>query len=337
MVKKRKFYDSSEQLKFEFLSPNEPISQSEVVKRSLPSQGEKVPEGVAVAPRRRILRLGFTHFSHVKTNEGTLQHHTVEDLRELIGSPAQTFAPKHALPTWGPFVATDNRRRSDGVIGLSTLVFDIDDPWVDWDSLVRTTGTVFEDEAFGLHSSYSARERAIKSRLLVPLHRPVTPDEHARLWKAVVDALQSAGVVCDPACKDAARVYFEPVIPPSGFYKSHWKEGLLLDCAACLERLPPALPPLPRASVSTTEHVSSAYADRALESECDLVRTAKEGNRNKTLHRAACSLLREELGLCPEDITPPLLDAAGECGLEEGEALSAIASAVRKVAKGEIS
>lgn len=76
----------------------------------------------------------------------------------------------------------------------------------------------------------------------------------------------------------------------------------------------------------------AGYASAALHNEVQNVRTAKPGQRNDTLNRAAYSLGRFILSgeLDGEKVAQALFDAAMECGLKEHESKVTIASGLRK-------
>jgi len=89
--------------------------------------------------------------------------------------------------------------------------------------------------------------------------------------------------------------------------------------------------PLPAPTAPTRQVTVSAYARRALESECGRIALARQGGRNDQLNRSSFSLgqLVGSGVLNVDDAIDSLLIAAVRAGLEEREARATIASGLK--------
>jgi hypothetical protein len=199
---------------------------------------------------------------------------TFESTADNVPVPAQAAWPddfleslpvedKEDAPLWSPAsFRPDTRRASANVTTLSALVLDYD----------GKDGTAPDIEAlallwantglqFVLHTSYSHTPDAHRLRIILPYARPATPDEHAQAW-AWAQA-RSAPYVIDPACKDAARMYYVPCHAEGATPTVlHWP-GKRLD--------PPAAPPSLVAAVGGAGRSLFAGIDKPLQTRDYLV------------------------------------------------------------------
>ena len=117
-------------------------------------------------------------------------------------------------PAWSPTEYVPGRPRGNAhVITVSCFVADVDDgtrPADLWDRWQTPSGRPL---AWCLHSSYSSTPEQPKYRVIFPLAAPVPAAD----WPAVHRKLTLAlfGEHADPACKDAARLFFLPSCPPA--------------------------------------------------------------------------------------------------------------------------
>ena len=107
------------------------------------------------------------------------------------------------------FAAANTTRANGNVQLLDAMVLDYDGktgspPDIEGIALVWA-GVGLE---FVLHTSYSHTEQAPRLRVILPYYRPATPAEHTATWLWAQQV--SGGYQVDPACKDAARIYYVP-------------------------------------------------------------------------------------------------------------------------------
>ncbi len=253
-----------------------------------------------------------------------------------------TVASKTALAGWSPVAFAGRRRakkcalRAYGVAldyepQYETPPKDMPDGYV---IKITTPGaTLAEAEAlwapyYGLiHTTYGhmraekqdhSAEAGPRFRVILPLRRPVTPDEYAAVWAHVTALATAAGHPTDPSTKDISRLWFAPGIAPNGTYTAIDLGGDPLDPdpiveaardaatraegervlreAARQEALAQArtrgapvtgalLGPAPAGTASRR-----AYVERALERAVTTLRSAPHGTRNPELAKQAFAL-----------------------------------------------
>lgn len=135
----------------------------------------------------------------------------------------------------GAFVAgtlRDGRRRADAVTGRSLLTLDADTaaPTLFEDI------TMFHDFSFCMFSTHSHTPEQPRYRVLIPVNREMTPDEHGAVSRKVAEML---GMSNFDACSfRAAQMMFWPSCPKDGefIYKEQISEdGEWLDVDAILD------------------------------------------------------------------------------------------------------
>ena len=150
---------------------------------------------------------------------GGLTRHTPRDMKDG--------------PAWSPTEYVPGQPRGNAhVVSVSCFVADIDDGTRPADLRERWKAPDGRPLAWCLHSSYSSTPEQPKYRVVFPLAAPVPAAD----WPAVHRKLTLAlfGDHADPACKDAARLFFLPSCPPArqedAFADA--REGVPLDPAA---------------------------------------------------------------------------------------------------------
>lgn len=142
------------------------------------------------------------------------------------------------LPAWSPATFDPGWRSSVNATALSCIVLDHDDG-APLDLARRTWGAW----AHVAHTSWSHEEASPRWRVVVPLARPVAAALWPRVWAW---AHARAGGRADPACKDAARLYYMPALRgPDAPWEAFTHDGPPLDLDA-LDLPPLDLPPLDR-------------------------------------------------------------------------------------------
>lgn len=118
------------------------------------------------------------------------------------GTPAVSFVE----------YAEGERRSKLGVHAVTALVFDFDHLPTERARAVVTRLRQLA-VAYLLYSSYSHRAKGVEDncfRVVLPLNRPVTPNEYPELWSAFNSDL---GGHADPKARDVARLWYVPACP----------------------------------------------------------------------------------------------------------------------------
>ena len=115
-------------------------------------------------------------------------------------------------------------RRKTTIQSRCAITIDIDSPDKDFLSRVRVVlmGTV----AF-IHTTFSSAPDDKRYRILVPLPRPVTPDEYVRATEVLVDRLGKE--YCDPGSSEPERYMFKPSTQHPDWYYAETLDGDLID------------------------------------------------------------------------------------------------------------
>ncbi len=150
-------------------------------------------------------------------------------------SHAPRIRDKADLPAWSPArFRPSTTRKAVNVVDISCLVLDLDtppfdpEPWQRW--------------CYVRHSTWSHTPAHPKSRLVLPLARPVAAAE----WPSAWGWARSLAPELDKKCSDASRLYFLPALAdPAQPHEAEIHDGALLDLAAVCAALPPAPPPAP--------------------------------------------------------------------------------------------
>ncbi|MCL2531571.1 MAG: virulence-associated E family protein [Oscillospiraceae bacterium] len=121
------------------------------------------------------------------------------------------------------------RRKADAVISRSLLTLDLDsvpsgeDPWFDVGML---------DCAAAMYSTHSHTVEAPRLRVVIPLSRPVTPDEYGAIsrWAAKEIGIDR----CDDTTYEPHRLMYWGSVPRDGEYRFEVQDGEPLDVDAVL-------------------------------------------------------------------------------------------------------
>jgi hypothetical protein len=198
---------------------------------------------------------------------------------------------KNSLGGWCAATFKEDHRRKGNVLSVSAAVFDFDNTVnvemngkiVKTKVATDTTVTVekalaaFPDVCRFVYTSWSNSPDWPHLRLVLPYSRPVTEDEQERIWKTLAKKLAGLRLVCDPACKDASRLWYIPARRDDSF-RSVLENGAFLDVDSVLAEVVPTdtTEPMPSvtdvgidevlsvADVSTSERLrrASAYLRR---------------------------------------------------------------------------
>lgn len=229
----------------------------------------------------------------------------------------------------GGFVLSDlrdNIRRRAHVISVSAIGIDVD----------HTTMTptdahaVLAGSRHVIYTTHSHEENAPRWRAILPVARPILPNEYAQIWSVVAAQFAAEGIEIDAATKDPCRLWYVPVVRPGAPFVSLVGEGEPLDVDRLLEIATELEAERATVRTSVPARGEIAHADRyiraAVEKASHAVAAAPDGERNRTLNREVFSLARLEVS--ESEIESAMLDAARAAGLGEREALRTIASAL---------
>lgn len=158
-------------------------------------------------------------------------------LADLVANVASHHGAKHELPLVSFATFTGDRRALANVETVTALAFDVDAPQPSMDALVShlLSAPDVDGLAAYVHTTFTSAPGALKSRTIIPISRPMNPDEHALVWRVLADALGRGGVEVDGACKDPSRAFFVPSRPPSGVYEHASIAGEALDVDAWID------------------------------------------------------------------------------------------------------
>lgn len=179
-----------------------------------------------------------------------------EWLGRLAAEPTAVFVPG-ATRGWSPVTFDPPSRALANVRAVHALVLDYDNG-ATWDAVTSAWG-----QWLGLtYTTKSHGDTAAKGksgdclRVVLPLARPVTVAEHARLWTW---ASRRSPTPLDKACKDASRFWYVPTAPPGG-WRAHLTEGARLDPDTALAEEPPSLRIVPPPARTSDEREKRARA-----------------------------------------------------------------------------
>lgn len=242
--------------------------------------------------------LTCTYWPNLTATNGRTFTSTLAQLAERFRGP-RTVASKAALPGWAP-TAFRGSRCLQNVAQVDALGFDVDGGLSFEDGL-----RVAADHRALVHTTFNHRAEAPRLRIILEASRPMTVDEHRRLWTWLAAGLSAQGATVDPKAKDASRLWFLPGIPPGGEYAVGTTDGTVLDVDAALGGLAPevAKPPVPARRPTepcTTDRVRRARAYLAKREPA----ISGQGGHARTFRTAAALVRGFEL---PEDVAFDLL------------------------------
>ena len=144
--------------------------------------------------------------------------------------PTARWNGQHDTPGWSPVLYDPPARAKDNIKYVYALVLDYDKEkptvaavvalWRSFLGLVYTTKS---------HDIDNNRLRAV-----LPLSRPITPEEYDRLWIWAERQGKNAGLKTDGQAKDASRFWYVPTQPERGEWRAERLTGSVLDVDATL-------------------------------------------------------------------------------------------------------
>jgi putative DNA primase/helicase len=185
-----------------------------------------LPERAANAVEREAKpqrKLGLMRYSSERGNQGKRNAGSWADIAAKLFA-TRDVRPEKSGAAFSPGMLKDGTTRaSKNVVITSMVVSDHDDG-----APLDTFRSAISGYAWAAYSSHSHTAEHPKYRIVFPLARDCTPDEWPRVWAGLNILL---GGHCDPACKDASRLYYLPSCPADAraiaFHESN--EGEWLD------------------------------------------------------------------------------------------------------------
>ncbi len=154
-------------------------------------------------------------FASDKDTNATRVTQSWEELCASLSKPRPAEIPKASLPMWSPAVFEGDARCAANVLGVACMVFDVDeDPVPSLEDIASVVELSMGARWFA-HSSSSSTLLAPRWRLLVQLSRPVTREEHAKMWPWFARKL------CFPVgqqSKDSSRAWYAPRVCSDGSF-----------------------------------------------------------------------------------------------------------------------
>jgi hypothetical protein len=173
-----------------------------------------------------------------------------ELLSWLEKKPTQKWRGTHGTPGWSPVLYDPMERAKENIKHVYGLVLDYDKGkptfeavahlWRNFYGLVYTTKS---------HDIDSNRLRAV-----LPLSRPISPDEYDRLWQWAEQQARNVDLKTDGQAKDASRFWYVPTPPDNDTWRSLRLTGSVLDVDATLPLVDkPSLRVMPMPEIVTDD------------------------------------------------------------------------------------
>lgn len=278
-----------------------------------------------------------------------------EDLTKTLTAPHRHPGPpdekatKERIAGWIPArlrvdANGELRRRSENVVELAALVFDLDsgEPLPRARELAKGWRAVF-------HTSWSCTPQHPKGRLVFPFAEPCPVARWRDVWAAGARWAATAGITVDPAPKDPARLYFLPAVPAedarrAGWFRAwvntaesdcylHWRWLLAAHPAPAQQRVAPVAPTVARAFKPGKDATArDRYVAGILRRRTEELARGGEGGRNQACFRAGAVLGQLEAAgvLHAEGHLAEMVSAAMSAGLSASEAEIALRNGIRR-------
>lgn len=248
---------------------------------------------------------------------------------------------------WSPAVYKPGTTRGvKNVDQVSAAVFDLDHLKAEQVEAIRGK---LQGMEYVLHSSFGHSAEDQRLRLTLPVNRPMTPTEWAKVRASLIKTFD---LPADPATKDASRLYFLPACPPEASPFAEHGKGEWVKVDTLLQTKPVEVKPR---AVPTSAYLDGDIDFDALRAGLRRVRKAdsmalakailageslgEAGGRDLAIHRAA-SLMAfvfpsdTPVDACLELLRPSLEAMESEIGIEAelGKAEEKLTRAFRRKA-----
>lgn len=193
--------------------------------------------------------------------------------------------PKLRLPAFSPAEFIPHATRANAnVLAVHHLVLDLD--YLTPEDIPQILTRLSPYRGLG-YTTWSHTPQAPRLRWILPLSRPVPPDEWPAFWASSLRSL-ALPIPVDPKCKDPSHLYFGPYIPIGSEHPTplEW-DGILFPVPEHI------LPPAPQTQTITLTR------DQIMDLAARWSRSPKE--ERKTLGRALSSVAKGEPFADPGD------------------------------------
>jgi len=130
-------------------------------------------------------------------------------------SAGKSYPSKKSLPLYAFYLLEAGATRSnDSVLQVYALSLDFDAGCG-----ITDIESVFGDWRCAIHTTWSHTASDPRTRLVLPLSRPVNCKEFGLLIRWAMEFAESNGLVPDPSCKDPARMWFVPCSKHQDLYE----------------------------------------------------------------------------------------------------------------------
>lgn len=152
-----------------------------------------------------------------------------------LRAPLDSSIAKEALPMWSPTTFRGDYRSGENVIAVHALCFDGDAAPIPHRGQIEEAFAGFRSIT---HSSSSATAVAPRWRHVVAISRPMTPEEHTRVWHVVTSCLPFA---VGPQAKDPSRAWYMPRRGVDGYFEAFETDGEPINVDEVLQLALPAV------------------------------------------------------------------------------------------------
>jgi hypothetical protein len=161
---------------------------------------------------------------------GRRDRHTWPSFVETFIASPEIAIRKESIAGYAFVTFKDNRRALGNAEHVFALMFDLDQGDVSIDQAAR----LWRRTRAALYTTFSSTPAHPKLRIIIALSRPVSPEEHARLWLWAAKRFARAKITLDESTRDASRLWYIPSHKPGGTYEWRVLNGKPLDVPSLL-------------------------------------------------------------------------------------------------------
>ena len=243
----------------------------------------------------------FTSFFDTRPQRTTFR---LEDFQKYIVAVGMDASPKakRKYAAWSPALYPEGAttKKQDGITGVTALVLDYDDG-----TTLDHLAELWAEWCFVAYSSWSHTPAAPRFRVVLPLSRTATPEEHKATWAWA----RTHSPTIDSNCADVGRIYGLPVQRPDADPPEFWyNPGKLLT-------------PHHAAPTRTARSTAAAPAPDGVLArvQAELARVAREANAPKEVYAElveGCGFMKlaeDEAATLPEPLWYAWLSILARC------------------------
>lgn len=156
---------------------------------------------------------------------GRCDRHTWRSFVETFVHDPEVVRDKRSVAGFSLACFEDNRRSLARVEHVHALVLDLDHGTPTFEAVEHA----FPKTRGVAYTTFSHTPEAPRLRAVFPHSRPITADEHNRIWAWAKRKCAGAGLELDPVARDASHLFFLPSHPPGAEYLFHELRGRSID------------------------------------------------------------------------------------------------------------